>query len=148
MGLALRAVTVRDLALLEHKVVCIIFLRKFSKGDGGVALLIQNLQIAVLIGLARPDGLIALSDGEVVVTNGIQVKRNILHRIPDLIHLCDLALRNGRQVELQAQVGVCIAPLQIEKFQGVIGAVGEGVACSVVAPSHLAFLACGPEHFS
>ena len=121
-----------------------IFLRKFSKGDGGVALLIQNLQIAVFIGRARPDGCLTIS-GKVSLC-GIQVKRNILHRIPDLIHLCDLALRNGRQVELQAQVGVCMAPLQIEKFQGVVGAVGEGVA--VFAPFHLACPFCGFEHCS
>ena len=45
-----------------------------------------------------------------------------------LVHLDDGALRDGYQVVFEREVGVRVAPLQIEEVQGVVGVVGQGIA--------------------
>ena len=48
-----------------------------------------------------------------------------------LIHLFDLTLQDGHQVELEAHVGIRISSLQIKEVQGVEGVIRKGVAFSI-----------------
>ena len=48
-----------------------------------------------------------------------------------LVHLDDGALRDGYQIVFEREVGVRVAPLQIEEVQGVVGVVWQGIAADV-----------------
>ena len=59
-----------------------------------------------------------------------------------LVHLDERTLRDVDQIELQGHIGVRIAPLQIEKVQGVGGIVGKGL----FVPLDKSFFSGIPEH--
>ena len=48
--------------------------------------------------------------------------------VAGLVHLDDGALRDGYQIVFEREVGVRVAPLQIEEIQRMVGVVGQGIA--------------------
>ena len=58
-----------------------------------------------------------------------------------LVHLDDGALRDGYQIVFEREVGVRVAPLQIEEIQRMVGVVGQGIAADAQqGPERLALL--------
>ena len=108
----------RAVGVLEHKVTV------GSRGAGGDQIL--RVVCIVFVGV-------------------IQVKPGARHRVADLVHLDEVALGDGNQVEFQLHVGVHIAPLQVEEFQGVVGVVGKRGAAAVgpVGPRRQEFVPQG-----
>ena len=76
----------------------------------------------------------------IVFVGIVQVKPGARHRGADLVYLDQIALGDGNQVEFQFHVGIHVASLQIEEFQGVVGIIGKGVG-STVGPG----LPCGQK---
>ena len=62
--------------------------------------------------------------------------------VAGLVHLDDGALRDGYQVVFEREVGVRVAPLQIEEIQRMVGVVGQGIAAldAQQGPERLALL--------
>ena len=121
----------------------------------GVPVTVQKLCGAVRIGRQRTESLIAaLGDIEFPVvlhthpaaglavgvealngplavprlTGGVEPEFHIPHGLARLIHLPDLLVQLGLEVEAEGQAGVVVAPLQIEHLQGVIGVAGKGIS--------------------
>ena len=95
---------------------------------------------AVRLGGARGDQVLGVVC--IVVVGIVQVKAGTRHRVADLVHLDQVALGDGNQIEFQLHVGIYIAPFQVKELQGVVGVVGKGVRVRV-GPA----FACGQEFF-
>ena len=62
-----------------------------------------------------------------------------------LVHLDDGALRDGYQIVFEREVGVRVAPLQIEEIQRMVGVVGQGIAADVQQGPELLALLCAVD---
>ena len=123
IGIGYLSVTVRHLFFTQNEMVRAIVLSQFLKDQRRIGSIIPDDQAAVLSGGSGPDGVIFIAFFNSVAFSSIgrfisriQFKGNALQRIAQLVHLGDLTFGNGDQIKFQAHVGVCVAPLQIEKF--------------------------------
>ena len=68
-----------------------------------------------------------IRDRFIVFGRRIKGKSRVGHRIAQLVGLADQALRDLDHIEFEGHIGVIIAPLQIEKPQGMVGVIRKGI---------------------
>ena len=126
------------------------FQDKFTGLAGAAVLFFQVIQAEQhALVILEDEGAVAIggaggnfADCLVVVVGGVQFKLCALDRVALLVHLAQVALGNRDQVEFQGHVGVHVAPLQVVEPQGMVGAVGKGIAFpagSISPPGILVF---------
>ena len=81
-----------------------------------------------MAGLVRGTGADELAHGLEVLVGLIELELGTLYELAVLVELDDVGLGHRHEVELELHVGVGGAALQVEELEGVVGAVGEGVA--------------------
>ena len=65
--------------------------------------------------------------------------------VAGLVHLDDGTLRDGYQIVFEREVGVRVAPLQIEEIQRMVGVVGQGIAADAQQGPELLALLCAVD---
>ena len=96
---------------------------KICNGNGKIVIILKD-KFAVIVRDTRGNCIMRIA-------SGIELKFSTRYRIAHLVNLDDGALRDGDQVVTELHVGVCIATLQHEKVQRVIGIIGEGVRARI-----------------
>ena len=93
-----------------------------------------------MAGLVRGTGADELAHGLEVLVGLIELELGTLYELAVLVELDDVGLGHRHEVELELHVGVGGAALQVEELEGVVGAVGEGVAFEALSSILLCFL--------
>ena len=81
-----------------------------------------------MAGLVRGTGADELAHGLEVLVGLIELELGTLYELAVLVELDDVGLGHRHEVELEFNVGVGGAALQVEELEGVVGAAFEGVA--------------------